>query len=203
MSRRGLAGLALVVWLAGCAAPLPAVLDPSLFPRTAAAPTVSVAVVVPSHLADLQVRAEGGFGVPGAPVMPIGRIVEAAVLATLGNPTPAAPGPTLTIDSAGFEFKIRVLWMLPMPYIGMIGDTEAGGRVNFVATLRDAQGRLAWTRPYDTGREVWKLRPGPGEKGGVDLVTRRTHEAAWRLAQQLARDVADWQAGEWLKPREL
>lgn len=206
MKRRALPALGLAVLACGCAAPVPASVQPGLFPRGGAPKpaTSRIALVVPPQVAAIEGRAErsGGAVAPDL-LMPIGRIVEAAVRAALDDDLGGAPpGLAVMVDGVHFEYKVRVLWLLPMPYVGMIGQTEPGGQVRFDVSLFDAHGELAWRRSYDTGREVWKPPWLAGEDSTHALV-RLTHEAAWRLAKQLTRDIGDWLAAERLKPREL
>jgi len=106
------------------------------------------------------------------------------------------------VDSVRCVDRVRLLWLLPVPYLGVIGDTEVDVQMTFELRLLDGQGRSVWTRSYDSGRVVWKRLAGSNESGDAGIV-RLAHEAAWRLSQQAATDLRDWLVAERGKPREL
>ena len=212
--------LVLAVALGGCASPALVAVDPALFARAsvdAENQTVGrVALLVPPQVAGTLYQAEWlGGGVAADMRLPIGQIVEQAALAAIGDglrggvqrvvaAPPANDGfsGTLVIDAVRFEYSVRVLWLLPVPVLGMIGETESGARLSFDVTLLDTQGRNVWTRTFDTNREVWK-RPQNGRESPKEGVVRLAHEAAWRLSQQAVRDLREWVDAERMRPRSL
>jgi hypothetical protein len=74
----------------------------------------------------------------------------------------------------------------------------------FDLRLFDAQGRLVWRRTYDddAGRLVWTTASAESTPIPEDI-GRVTHEAAWRLAQLVLRDLREWMNRERMRPREL
>lgn len=146
--------------------------------------------------------------------MPIGRIVEEAALASVGqtsqdgvlrvNEVPLAGGgfdATLVIDAVRMELdheKYTVVLPFP-PFITWVGATT--GHIAFDLRLLDVQGRAVWSRTYDSGREDWqRFSVTSGEKVPVAIV-RMAHETAFRLSQQVAGDLRRWLADERGKPR--
>jgi hypothetical protein len=222
MNRRtaGLIGCLLLLTLAtGCATKYEGGFNPTFFPRAALAPEARqvgrVAVWVRRPAADLVYTVTTRQEALGLQV-PIGRIVEEAALASVGqtlqggallvNEVPVADGgfaATLVIDAVRMELdheKYTAVLPLP-PFITWVGATS--GRVAFDLRLLDAQGRAVWSRTYDSGREDWqRFSVTSGEEVRVAIV-RIAHETAWRLSQQVAADVRDWLADERGKPREL
>jgi hypothetical protein len=148
--------------------------------------------------------------------LPIGGIVEQAVLAALRDavqggvqPVDALPRPgtgfdaTLVIEAVRAGYHRRLRWLLPMPPpLFMIGDSEVEARLAFDLSMLDAQGRTVWTRTYDSGGEIVK-RPSVWHSETADALVSLAHETAWRLSQQVVSDLRDWLAVERNKPREL
>lgn len=147
----------------------------------------------------------------------VGSIAERAVLTTLGErlqggveqiyaPPQAAVGysATVTIDAVRFEHRERTLWFIWLPPLSGVSQYEATMTLAFDLSLFDAQGRLVWRRTYDddTGRLVWTTGSADSTPLPEDI-GRVAHEAAWRLAQQVLRDVREWMDGERMRPREL
>jgi hypothetical protein len=209
----------LLLLLVGCATPLQVGPNPALFPRSAEAPTGQVAgrvaLWVPPHVAATENQSDRLLGAGSLMHVPVGRIVEQAARLALGDalsggvqrvdalpPAGAGYNSTLVLDSVRCVDRVRLLWLLPVPIFGIIGDTEIDVLVAFEMRLLDAQGRTVWTRTYDSGRVVWKRPAGSKESGEAGIV-RLAHEAAWRLSQQVATDLRDWLVTERSKPREL
>lgn len=147
----------------------------------------------------------------------VGAIVEQAVLATLGEglqagvrqiyaPPQASPGygATVVIDAVRFEHHERTLWFIWVPPLSGIAQYESAITLALDLSLFDAQGRLVWRRTYDddASRLVWTT-PAATSTPLPEDIGRVTHEAAWRLAQQVLRDVREWVKGERMRPREL
>lgn len=211
--------LLLLLLLAACATPLPVGPNPALFPRSAKAPMDQVAgrvaLWVPAQVAATENHGERLLGARSNLHVPAGRIVEQAARLALDDALiggaqpvdalpPAAAGysATLVLDTVRCVDRVRLLWLLPVPIFGIIGETEVDVQLAFDLRLLDARGRSVWTRSYDSGRVVWKRPSGSSEAGDAGIV-RLAHEAAWRLSQQMATDLRDWLAAERSKPREL
>ena len=193
---RWTATLALLVLLGGCAVPVQTTTDPALFPRSATAPASKfagrVALLVPPQVAGTLAQSEQ-FGGP-RPQLPIGRIVEQAALLALGDAVSggvdsldAAPAAnagysaTLVIESVRCVHRVHVLWIAPIPYLGLVGDSQTDVQVTFELRLLDAQGRTAWTQAYDSGREVWKHPMLRSKESQTEGIVRLAHEGSWRL----------------------
>lgn len=194
---------ALALTLAGCAAPLRVDVDPALFPRGTAATSASPIALVVSPQVLAREDASRDAGTPGRSLMlPTGRVVAAAVRSALDDRLGGrGAGAVVAIEAVHFAFDIELLWILPLGPVP-ISQSEPVGELAFDAALNDARGTRVWSRHYDTGRQTWKLPWQRGEQG-TRAVVQQAHEAAWRLAQNLARDVGDWLDAERLRPREL
>lgn len=221
MNRRiaGLIGCLLLLTLAtGCATKYEGGFNPAFFPRVALAPEARqggrVALWVRPHAKDFvySVTRDEALDL----LVPIGRIVEEAALASVGqtlqggvlrvNEVPVADGgfaATRVIDAVRMELdheKYTVVLPFP-PFITWVGATT--GHIAFDLRLLDVQGRAVWSRTYDSGREDWqRFSVTSGEQVPVAIV-RMAHETAWRLSQQVAGDLRRWLADERGKPREL
>ena len=68
--------------------------------------------------------------------------------------------------------------------------------------LVDAQGHQVWTRDYDDGskQSIWDYPTDSTWLAGIQLAA---HDAAWRLSQQVLRDLRDWQAAERVRSRVM
>ena len=112
----------------------------------------------------------------------------------------------LELVSVQFDYdERRLTWFpIPIPFLGglVIGQFEASARLSLQLRLVDALGRQVWTRNYDDGSRtsVWDYPGSSDWRAGIQLVA---HEAAWRLSQQVLRDLRDWQATERTKPRVM
>lgn len=207
--------------LAGCATPPKLAMGPdlALFPRADATITPKVAgrvaLWVPPQVAAMQNVGERPLGVSSDLHIPIGRIVEQAAQLALGDalaggvePVAAMPAAgtglqaTLVVDAVRGVDRSRILWLLPVPIFGVVGDAEIDLQVVIDMRPLDAQGRTVWTRSYDGGRVVWKRLPGSGETVNAGIV-RLSHEAAWRLALQAVGELREWLEAERVRPREL
>ena len=219
IARLGLPLALLLALLAGCATPLLVGPNPALFPRSAEASAGQVAgrvaLWVPVQVAATENHSERLLGAGSNLHLPVGRIVEQAARLALGDalrggvqPVDALPpagggvSATLVFDGVHCVDRVRLLWLLPVPILGIIGETEIDVQLTFELRLHDAQGRNVWTRSYDSGRVVWKHPAGSSESAEAGIV-RLAHEAAWRLSQQAVTDLRDWLVSERGKPREL
>lgn len=206
--------LALMALLQGCAS-YEGAPNPSWFPRAAAVPESGT----PGRV---QLWVQPPVQATVSPVgqtlrLQVGAIVEQAVVATLGEglqggvqqiyaPPQASPGygATVVIDAVRFEHEERELWFLWIPPFSGLSQYEAAVTLALDLSLFDAQGRLAWRRTYadDASRLVWTT-PSAASTPLPEDIGRVTHEAAWRLAQLVLRDVREWMKGERMRPREL
>jgi hypothetical protein len=225
---RSAAMLVSLALLAGCETPHQGAFDPSLFagaaasPQTAEAPLPGRMRVQLAPGQDGRVLECGPLRRSGAPPvrLPLPQITERALqqaldqtltqrgapltapAPTAGTPLPPADA-TLTIDQLQFSCSDRYLWVLPAPPpVLMISKSEITIEVAYELTLRDAAGRSIWTQHQGSGRLVLQGRTGQRESHAAGIV-RLAHEAAWRLAQQSARDVRHWWQAERMKPRQL
>jgi len=203
----------LMALLPGCAS-YEGVPNPTWFPRATAVADIRT----PGRVALLvQPQVQATVSPVGRVLrLQVGLIAERAVLTTLGEglqggvhqvyaPPQTAVGSsaTVVIDAVRFEHHERLLWFIWVPPLSGISQYEATMTLAFDLSLFDAQGGLVWRRTYDddAGRLVWTTAadstPLPEDIGRV------THEAAWRLAQQVLRDVREWMVDERMRPREL
>ncbi|WP_088279434.1 hypothetical protein [Ideonella sp. A 288] len=205
--------------LCGCGVMFRGTLRPELFPRgtvTSAAPLKGrMALLVPPQVATTVNRGERTGGRPSDLELPIGRIVEAALQLTLADAlsggvsavdrVPPADGGhvgTLVVDTVQCVDRVRLKWLLPVPLLGLVGDTETDVQVSVDVRLLDTEGRTVWSRQYDDGRQVWQPR-WLGYEAGPDAIVRLAHEAAWRVARRVADDLRDAVAADRNRPRSL
>jgi hypothetical protein len=208
--------LPLLALMPGCASRREMPVDTALFPRIATAPDPRapgrVALLLQPAVRDLVHEGEDG---PARQMrIPIGQIVAQAMLSSADEAfaggaqrvdAPAHTGSgfvaTLVVQSARVSYHRRLLWLIPIPF-GGVGDFEFDAQLALDVSLLDAQGRTVWTHSYDDGRQIWKhdwREQGQAQDG----LLRLTHEAAWRLSQQVARDLRDWMEAERMRPRDL
>ena len=212
-------GLLLLAMLCGgCASTSEGAVNPALFPRTDVAATSRV----PGRVAVLvspQVRATVHDPMREVRInvrLPIGRVVEQAVLVALGDAAlggvlgvealPSAGSgfdATVVVDAvrAGYHRRLKMLLPAPPPLF-LVGDDELEARLAFDLSLLDAQGRKVWTRTYDAGTAIVN-RPSIWRAETPDDLVALAHATAWRLSQQMVTDLRDWLVAERNKPREL
>jgi len=204
--------------LTGCAAPYEGGANPALFRRgvdeSQARPAplpgrvaVVLAPAVSAQVVDITTQIR----------LHIGQIVEQATVAALADslqggvsPLPAPPpvdagySATLLIQAIRFEHRQHLLWLLPLPYlVGFVGQAEHRTTLALDLSLLDAQGRTLWTRTVvdDAGRVVLPNFQQPESE--PQALLRLAHDAAWRLAVQLAADHRQWWSEERARPRAL
>jgi hypothetical protein len=219
MMRRGVALVVLllsVMQFQGCAWRREMPLDATLFPVTPAVPESRaagrVAVFFQPQVKDLVHEGESG---PARSLrVPVGPIIARAMLSSANEAfaggaeslqTAAGDGQryvaTLIVQSLRVRYDSRLLWMIPLPLLGGMGDSEFDAHLALDVTALGPQGQVLWTRSYDDGRRIWQHEwTDPRFAEGL---LRLTHEAAWRLAQQVMRDLREWTEGERLRPRNL
>jgi hypothetical protein len=152
----------------------------------------------------------------GDPRVPIGQIVAQAVLGAVGDTFAGGArqvttvprdgdgfAATLVIDAIRCTYKVRLLWLvpLPIPFMPFIGDSEPGMSLELDVRLMDGQGRQVWARSYKSGREVWVHKPMTPVPS--DLTSTLAHSLAWRLSKEATSDLREWLAEERSKPRDL
>lgn len=218
-----LLALAALAALAGCGTMIEARFDPALFPRQATAePAFDGRVAVLTDLASLQMTVLGERlrDLPMAQVqVPIGRIVHEASLAAfgaafrggaqwvdrIGSEPAAQPLPTVALRVAQYVYRDRLQYFIPL---GPLSIERSQLDLQLVVELRllDASGTILWSGSYDSGIEIYAPPTfsfsEPREKRADGLV-RLTHETAYRLMQQAARDVGEWLRNERLRERPL
>jgi hypothetical protein len=217
MNRRqlGCVGWVLLIsLLQGCAS-YEGVPNPAWFPRAAAAAESKT----PGRIALwVQPQVQATVSTVGRVLrLQVGSIAERAVLATLDEglqggvqqiygPPQAAVGysATVVVDAVRFEHQERTLWFVWVPPLSGVSQYEATMTLAFDLSLFDARGRLVLRRTYDddAGRLVWTT-PSADSTPLPEDIGRVVHEAAWRLAQQVLRDVREWMDGERMRAREL
>jgi len=213
--------------LAGCTSvPDKADFDPALFLRQAAEATFEVRIAVLADPAAVEMtvtgeRVAGGQGgFLDAPVqMPIGRIVHEAALVAFadsfrgGAPAVdragAVPGaPTVALRVAHYEYRDRLQYLIVIPIGGLLVLEKRQLDLQLTIELRllDVDGAVLWSNVYDSGLRIWEpqKRPlfEPAEKHFAGLV-RLTHETAFALMRDAARDVGEWLRNERLRERAL
>lgn len=215
--------------LAGCTSvPDKADFDPTLLPRQPVETTFDgrIALLADPAAVEMTVTGErisGGKRVgPDAPVqMPIGRIVHESALAAFADTfrggalaterAGAEPGtPTVALRVTHYDYRDRLKYVIPLliPYGGLLilADSQLDLQLVIELRLLDVDGAVLWSNVYDSGLRIWKppKRPlfEPRETHFEGLV-RLTHETAFALMCDAARDVGDWLRNERLRERPL
>ena len=215
--------------LAGCTSvPDKADFDPALFPRQPVATTYDgrIAVLADPAAVDMTVTGERVYGGQSvgvdAPVqMPIGRIVHEAALAAFastfrgGAPATeragAEPGtPTVALRVTHYDYRDRLQYVIPLliPYGGLLVLTKSQLDLQLVIELRllDVDGVVLWSNVYDSGLRIWEPLKAPlfaPRETHFEGLVRLTHETAFALMRDAARDVGDWLRNERLRERPL
>jgi hypothetical protein len=206
--------------LMGCAsAPLQG-LNSALFPRggpAAAGVAGRVALLVPPQVSSSLGRHEDMLGSGPNRQVVIGRIVERAGLDALGESLSGGVKSVVEVPAVGAGFdttvvidevrcvdRTRLLWLLPVPipFVGVIGDSSTEVQVAFDLRVLDAQGRTVLTRTYGTAPVVWE-RPSSTRESRDAGVIRIVHEGSWRLWQEAVADLRAWLAEQRIKPRDI
>lgn len=138
-------------------------------------------------------------------VLAIGQIIEGVALAALADEfEPAAPGSgtfVLALSALRFDVDDHLTTFVPIPLPAPLGfaitHVDIDTRLWLDVTLIDPQGRLLWTRTYDSGRKPPATGPQGVTQPGSEflpaaLVQRVAHEQAFSLLQKAARDVRRW-----------
>ncbi len=88
------------------------------------------------------------------------------------------------------------------PVPGSKSNRQGGSKFN----RRGHSGIVLWSGVYDSGIQIYDPPPGPfswARESRLDGLTRLTHQTAYRLMQQITRDVGEWQRNERLRERAL
>lgn len=198
----------LLTLLGGCAMapppPQPIAPRPELFGRPAASPEGRT----PGRVA-LLVEPEAAASATRMPeylfALQSGAMVEQALRLALDAGLQGGVEVVGALPPAGsFDATLALRWVQldfrkhPVP--------PATVNLAFETLLFDARGRGAWTRSYHDdqdyplGERLFLVGPDENRR---DAEVRLAHEAAWRLAQQVLRDLRAWLAAERARPREL
>jgi len=215
--------------LAGCTSvPDKADFDPALFPRPPVATTFDGRVAVLADPAAVEVtitgeRVSGGqrVGVDAPVQMPIGRIVHEAALAALASTfrggalaterAGAEPGtPTVALRVTQYDYRDRLQYVIPLliPYGGLLVLAKSQLDLQLVIELRllDVDGAGLWSNVYDSGLRIWEPLKRPlfeRRETHFEGLVRLTHETAFALMRDAARDVGEWLRSERLRERPL
>jgi hypothetical protein len=221
--RAGLAG-ATAVLLAGCGTLHEGRVDPALFhwpPAADAPPRLPgrVALVVPPAVAEsTRTATDLGRGSPSVR-LPVGRIVQAALLEALGAvfaggvaalEAPPAPGSGYTaaalLHGVDADAQDRLTLFIPVP-LGPLGldlftRYEASVRLSFDLETFDAQGRSLGSRHHVAGPLRWE-RSAFTREAVVHGVVRLVHEAAAQAALAAAQALRVQLEAEHIRARPL
>jgi hypothetical protein len=211
--RRALAlALGAVLALAGCtSAPVTATVDPALFPRREGTAPFGGSVGLFMDPASLEMtvvtrdRIQIGRLPGSAPVrMPVGRIVEEAALASFAR---AFRDGVRVGESPGEAKSDReTVVALDVASAPQSGRRATDVRLVVQLQLHGADGALLWSNVYDSGLQAWEPQRRPFSQSPeteYEGLLRLTHETAYRLMEQAARDVGEWLRNEQLRERRL
>ncbi len=213
--------------IAGCISLREGKLDETLFPRyrASAGSALSAPIAVVADAALMQFKFESSRRLSNSLsyklVVPIGQIVEAAAVAALvdefGDSVAEYPSSEAASDAtrsvapltlvaprpAQFELHNESL-PLPTPFLVIPIPTRQGVRLIVDWSVLDTDGRLRWTKRYDSGdvklpfekhdeRDFYKENP----------YVRLAHHVAYGLMREAARDLRVWAESERLRERTL
>jgi hypothetical protein len=213
--------------VAGCATPVyEGKLDPTLFLRSQAAldatANAQVAVIADASLKQFKYEHEKR-GHPKL-VIPVGQVVEAAACAALSDvfgrsvvqyPSSEAAAevnrsvPHLTLVAprpVRFELHDESMpLLLPVPYLFLMPvSTRQDVRLVVDLEVLDSDGRLLWSKRYDSGDITLPLkRTDDRDISHEYYFVHLAHEAAYTLMRQAAEDVWKWIEAERLRERVL
>jgi hypothetical protein len=214
MRRRRLCGAAFAALVpalqVGCALPPPPPPTPippnaKLFARAPApaAPRTRGRVAL---LAKPDVRSATKVTLSYLQALQVGAMVEQALVLALDEGLQGGVQQVAAMPPAGsaFDAVLELRWVqlefrqhaFPPRTVGL----------DFDLALLDGRGRTAWSKiyhdakDYPLGEQLTLVDPG---ETAMETEVRLAHEAAWRLAQQVLRDLREWLEAERLRPREL
>ena len=213
--------------IVGCISVREGKLDEALFPRSGASadsgPSAPIAVVADAALTQFKFESSRRLSnsLSYKLVIPIGHIVEAAAVAALTDEfgdsvaeypsseaaseaaRSVAPLTLVALRPAQFELHNESL-PLPTPFMVIPISTRQGVRLIVDWSVLDTDGRLRWTKRYDSGdvklpfekhdeRDFFKENP----------YVRLAHKVAYELMREAARDLRAWAESERLRERAL
>ncbi len=224
----GMLRLLLVVFVqlvAGCATVYEGKLDPALFRRTPATPSMSVnthiALVADAALKQFRYEHEKHSH---RFVIPVGQILEAAVVAALSDEfgqfilqfpssevaieANASVGRLTLVNSRLAKFELHDEYfplIVPVPILAIVPiPTRQDVRLIVDWQVRDADGRLLWSRRYDSGDfTLPSNRTDSRDANSEHYFVHMAHEVAYTLMRQAARDLRSWAEAERLQERVL
>lgn len=202
---------AAAVLLGGCAVIQPRPLDTALFPPPPTAPaprlqaTVALAVAIPDQsYTNPPTRLHRNQA-----QLPIGRIVEAAAQLALREQferveVGASDGLALRLTDIVPQVESALIYILPIPG-GLIDRVDVTTRLAFRLAVVAPDGSLRWSRVYDSGPELVKVRRESflAQEPMETAMQRRFHEQAARLMRDAATDLRSWLEQERLRERVL
>jgi hypothetical protein len=206
--------------LAGCTSvPVKVAFDPALFPSQPAEITFDGRVAVLADPAAVEMTVTGervsrGLDTMEAPVqVPIGRVVHEAALAAFadtfrdGAPTAeragAEPGaPTVALRVVHYDYHSRLMsrFVMPIFFVVVWEKWRLDLQLTIELRLLDVDGAVLWSNVYDSGL---RTRENEAPERNVEELVRMTHETAFALMRDAARDVGDWLRNERLRERRL
>lgn len=153
-----------------------------------------------------------GSGLKRVVTMPVGALVQTAVLAAFqadfaGPVEPADPEGSSPVSPSLSVLKVSIgqltyshgedlVYFIPLGPLPL-ERIDRWVRLGFEAQVLDAQGRVTWSRRYDSGRVLVHPvrtgdRPWMWDHDIGSNVQRVAHEQAARLAQLAAHDLRAW-----------
>jgi len=214
--------LALVALLAlgACQTPHEGRVDPALFPRqTDARAIFDGPVAVLTDATSLETVVLGEALADRRPMqMPIGRIVHEASLEAFAEVFkggvqavdrlgggPATAMPLVAVRLANFVYRDRLRYIVPLLFVS-VEKWRLDVQIAVDVRLLDDKGEVLWSSTYDSGVQVFDEGDFTAPTALLERpesLVRLTHETAFRLMQQAARDVGEWLRKERLRERRL
>jgi len=150
--------------------------------------------------------------------MPIGRIVHEASLEAFAEVFkggvqavdrlgggPATAMPLVSVRLANFVYRDRLRYIVPLLFVS-VEKWRLDVQIAVDVRLLDDKGEVLWSSTYDSGVQVFDEGDFTAPTALLERpesLVRLTHETAFRLMQQAARDVGEWLRNERLRERRL
>ena len=208
--------------LAACTSvPVKVAFDPALFPRQPVETTFDGRVAVLADPAAVEMTVTGekvqrGLDLERPLHVPIGRVVHEAALAAFadafrgGAPTAdragAVPGaPTVALRVVHYDYHTRLLGRFAVPFLFVTVWEKWRLDVQLAIELRllDVDGAVLLSTVYSSGLRTWEHTEAQTAEGNVEELVRVTHETAFSLMRDAARDVGEWLRSERMRERRL
>jgi hypothetical protein len=103
---------------------------------------------------------------------------------------------------ANYVYRDQLQYIIPTP-LGVIEKRRLDVQIVVDVRLLDERGEVLWSSQYDSGVQVLDEGAFPAHGKRPEKLVRLTHETAFRLMQQAARDVGEWLRNERLRERRL